>query len=55
MVITFISPGLGPKTHLDSGVFLNLARLEKIVVRGSRLVIKIVVRSRGVGLVPKVV
>ena len=35
------------KTHLDSRVFLNLARLKKIVVRGSRLVIKIVVRSRG--------
>lgn len=35
------------KTHLDSRVFLNLARLKKIVVRGSRLVIKIVVWSRG--------
>lgn len=35
------------KTHLDRCVFLNLARLKKIVVRGSRLMIKIVVRSRG--------
>lgn len=55
MVITFVSAGLKPNTHLDSGVFLNLARLKKIVVRGSRLVIKIVVRSRGVGRAPKVV